>query len=339
VQHALAALLGVVQRSIRTQAMLAPAARVLVAVSGGPDSTGLLLALARLRRKLGIELAAAHVNHRLRAEAADLDEACAAEGAARLEVPFVRTELAELGPGANLEARARRLRYAALHRLAAEHGCGVIATGHTLDDQAETVIMRLIRGASGRGLGAIHPRRADGVIRPLIDCRRADVEAVVRQAGLRYRIDESNRDPYFLRTQVRQRVLPLLAELNPAIVHACANLAGAARGERLAVAAWADAQLAVAAGSDGLDVACLRRLPPALRSLLVRRWLLRAGVARRALAARHAQAVVQLAMANRRRGEAYLPGGWTARRAGAHLRVDQAPRARRGAATTVEKPF
>src|SRR5262249_48873408 len=196
--------LGIVQRTIRDNDLLTPGMRVLVALSGGPDSTGLLLILARLQRKLGIELIAAHVNHRLRGADADLDEARAAESAATLGVSVVRAALpAGLAVRGNLEGRARALRYAALRRLAAEHGCAAIATGHTLDDQAETVIMRLIRGSSGRGLTAIRPRRRDGVIRPLIDCRRAAVEAVVRQAGLRYRIDRSNADPRFLRTQVR----------------------------------------------------------------------------------------------------------------------------------------
>jgi tRNA(Ile)-lysidine synthase len=322
VKHALAALLGVVQRSIRTHAMLARGTRVLVAVSGGPDSTGLLLVLARLHRKLGIELVAAHINHRLRGAAADLDEACAAENAAALGIAFARAELpAELAEGGNLEGRARTLRYAALHRLAAEHGCAAIATGHTLDDQAETVIMRLIRGSSGRGLGAIQPRRADGVVRPLIDCRRAAVEAVVRGEGLPYRIDQSNRDHRFLRTQVRERVLPLLSELNPSIARACANLAAASRAERVAITAWANAQLAVGAAAGRLDVGWLRRVPAPVRSLLVRRWLVAAGVARRSLTARHAHAVLQLALTSRGGGIAQLPCGWQVRRTGAYLTV------------------
>jgi tRNA(Ile)-lysidine synthase len=322
VQHALASLLGVVQRTVRAHALLAPHDGVLVALSGGPDSTGLLLALTLLRRKLGIRLVAAHVNHRLRGAEADGDEAAAAATAAALGVVFVRAELpADLARGANLEARARTLRYAALRRLAADQGCGKIATGHTLDDQAETVLMRLIRGSSGRGLGAVRPRRADGVIRPLLDCRRAAVEAVVRQAGLTYRLDASNRDPRFLRTHVRERVLPLLAELNPSIVRACANLAAAAGGERRIISEWADAQLAAAAADGRLDVAWLLQLAPTLRPLLVRRWLLRAGLTPRTLTARHAHAVLDLALRRRGRAQAHLPGGWTAHRAGAHLEI------------------
>ena len=331
VQHALAALLGVVQRSIRAHAMLAAGDRVLVAVSGGPDSTGLLLALARLRRKLGVELIAAHINHRLRGADADRDEACGAAGAAALGVAFVRDELpAGLGRGGNLEARARAARYAALRRLATAYGCTRIATGHTLDDQAETVLMRLIRGSGGRGLGAILPCRADGIIRPLIECRRADIEAVVRTAGLAYRVDQSNRDPRFLRTHVRERVLPLLSELNPSITRACANLAAAARAERFVVAAWADAQLDAAATDGRLPATWLRETAAPLRSLLVRRWLLRAGLSARGLSARHVRGVLELVGAASGYAEVHLPGGWTARQIAGHLEIDRsAPRGRR----------
>lgn len=333
VRHALAVLLGVVQRSIRLHALLAPPERVLVAVSGGADSTGMLLALAQLRTKLDIELVAAHVNHRLRGADAERDEACAAQNAAALNIPFVRTELpADFGRGANLEARARQLRYGALRRLANEHGCAKIATGHTLDDQAETVVMRLLRGSGGRGLGAIRPRRADGVIRPLIDCRRTDVEAVVRQAGLAYRLDDSNRDRRFLRTHVRERVLPMLAALNPSIARACANLAAAARAERQIVTEWADARLEIGTDKGQLDVIWLRTIPAPLRALLVRRWLLRAGVAARGLTARHVEAVRGLAESARGGTETHLPGGWTVRRTAHRLRADRLTSLRRGQA-------
>jgi tRNA(Ile)-lysidine synthase len=262
---------------------------------------------------------------RRRAGAADLDEAGAAASAAALGVAFVRDELPTALARGNLEARARSARYAALRRMAAAHDCGKIATGHTLDDQAETVLMRLLRGSGGRGLGAIRPRRADGIIRPLIECRRGDVEAVVRAAGLAYRIDQSNCDPRFLRTQVRERVLPLLGELNPSIARACANLAAAARAERGIVAAWADAQLAGAMVDGRLATAWLRQIPPPLRPLLVRRWLMRAGLAGCGLTARHALGVLQLIENRRGRAEIHLPGGWTARRNGPHLLVDRHP--------------
>jgi tRNA(Ile)-lysidine synthase len=304
--------------------MLEAGERVLVAVSGGPDSTGLLLALSALRGKLGIELVAAHVNHRLRGADADADEACAAANAAALGVPFVRSELPPgLRTGGNLEARARTLRYAALRALAAEHGCVRIATGHTRDDQAETVLMRLMRGSGGRGLGAIRPCRADGVIRPLIDCRRAAVAAAVRDVGLRVRLDASNRDPRFLRTQVRERVLPLLAELNPSIADACANLASAARAERAIVRAWADAQIRTLATDGRLAIPRLRALDPALCPIVLQRWLAGAGVPRQSLGARHLGGVLDVALGSRGRAEAHLPGGWVVQRSRNALHVER----------------
>lgn len=338
VRHALASLLGVVQHTIAAHAMIRRDDRVLVAVSGGPDSTGLLLALASLRRKLGIELTAAHVNHRLRGVDADADEACAAEAAARLAVSFVRCQLpSDLARGGNLEARARTLRYAALRALAAAHGCTRIATGHTLDDQAETVLMRLIRGSSGRGLVGVQPRRRDGVVRPLIDCRRAAVIAVLAPADLPYRFDASNRDPRFLRTHVRERLLPLLAELNPAIAEACANLAGAARAEQRVVADWAEAQLAAHAGVDWLDAEWLVGLAAGLRPLVVARWLRQRGLG--SLSARHIGAVARLASGDRRRGETHLPGGRVVRRAYGRLLLSGEATARAPVPPVCEKPF
>ncbi len=332
-QHALATLLAAVRRSIRTHAMLAGGERVLAAVSGGPDSVGLLLVLAQLRRRLGIEVVAAHVNHRLRGADSDADEAAAHEVATQLGVPFVRAALPRtLGRGGNLEARARALRYSALHELAAAHGCTKVATGHTLDDQAETVLLRLIRGCGVRGLGAIRPRRRDGVIRPLIGCRRADVLTVVKRSGLPFRIDQSNADPRFLRTQVRQRVLPLLHELNPSIAVACANLAAAARAQRAIVARWAEAELAAGAPNGRLCGRWLAAQPGAVRAVLARRWLLRSGLNRRALAMRHVEAVVALAESSRGRGEVHLSAGWRVRRARGYLslgRDDGGVRSRR----------
>ncbi len=290
--------------------MLAPGDRVLVAVSGGPDSAGVLLALHTLRRRLAIELVAAHVHHGLRGADADADAACAAAVAARLGVPFVRRDLgARLRGARNLEARARTLRYAALRELAAAQRCTHIATGHTLDDQAETVLMRLVRGSGVAGLGAIRPRRADGIIRPLIGCRRAAVRAVVDEAGLPWRHDASNDDPRFLRTAVRRDVLPLLARLNPRIADTCAQLASAARGEARAARRWADAELRALGEDAPLPVAWLRAQPAALRALLVRRWLVRGGVPARGLAARHVGAVLALALGAHGQRLAQLPGG------------------------------
>ena len=306
--------------------MVRPGERLLVAVSGGADSIGLLALLCQLRRGLGLELVAGHVNHRLRGAESDADERCAALAAEQLGVPFVRCALGRgLGRGGNLEERARELRYRALQRLAAQHGCSKIATGHTQDDQAETVLMRLIRGSGPLGLGAIQPCRADGVIRPLIDCRRADVERAVRGLGLAYRVDRSNADPRFLRTHVRSRVLPLLAELNPAIVRGLAQTATLQRAEGEILAAWVARWAAKLGNSTRLDATGLARVPAAGRGYVLRHWLVAAGVAARGLTARHIEAVEHLASGTRRSGSVAVPGGGRVRRVGTQLMIGDGP--------------
>jgi tRNA(Ile)-lysidine synthase len=304
---------------VQAHALLAAGDRILVAVSGGPDSVGLLAVLHHLKRRYGISLVAAHVNHGLRGEDAARDERCAEEVAARLEVPFVRDDVArELRAGPNLEERARQVRYRALHRLAASNRCAKIATGHTRDDQAETVIMRLVRGAGPGGLVAIRPRRDDGVIRPLLECRRADVEAAVRAAGLPFRHDRMNDDPRFLRTQVRRRVLPLLAELNPRVVDALARTAELEWSSRRMVDAFLARTLG-SAGADRLDVELLERVGAEWRGHVLRHWLAGPDGRGRNLGARHVDAVLRLLERGDGSKVVELPGGRRVRRRGGWL--------------------
>ena len=297
--------------------------RVLVAVSGGPDSIGLLLLLGDLGRKLGIELVAAHVNHQLRGAESDADESCAAAAAERLGVAWERADLpAGLAAEGNLEARLRDLRYAALWRLAERQGCGKIATGHTRDDQAETFLLRLVRGAGSPGLAGIEPRRGDGVVRPLIDCARAEVEDVVRRAGLAYRVDRMNDDPRFQRTVVRHRVLPILEELNPSVRRALANAAALLRAERSLLARVLAVELAGVTRDGRLCLPALAELEPDLAPHVVRRWLVERGVPERELSSRRVDGVLGLA-SQQSRGDAAiaLPAGWRVRREGEDLVV------------------
>ncbi|MEK7469710.1 MAG: tRNA lysidine(34) synthetase TilS [Planctomycetota bacterium] len=240
---------------------------ILVAFSGGPDSTALLAALAACGR---FRVAALHVNHGLRGKEADRDEAMAASTAMKLGVryssaPATVTRRA----GESIEEAARRTREEAF----AAAGVAVVATGHTLDDQAETVLYRAARGAGPRGLRGILPSRhlAPGVrlLRPLLGRRRAEVLAYLRRRGLEFATDSTNADPRFARNRIRRDVLPSLEMSRPG---AARHLAALAR-ESADLDAWitreAEAAFRRLNLPEGLDAAGLAALPAALRHAVV----------------------------------------------------------------------
>lgn len=196
--------------------MLVPGDRIVVALSGGPDSVALLGALAGLAEEFGVSVCAAHFNHGLRGDESLRDQHCAENVARRLGIDLVVGQSSALDQGANLEARAREQRYAFLTRTAEGQSCTKIATGHTLDDQAETVLMRLLRGSGPEGLAGIQPVRDGRIIRPLIECSRAEVLAFLHAADLPFCQDSSNRDLRFLRNRIRHEVMPLLESIQPA---------------------------------------------------------------------------------------------------------------------------
>jgi tRNA(Ile)-lysidine synthase len=210
-------------------------AGVLVAFSAGPDSTALLAALAALcPRDAGRGIVAAHFNHRLRAAESDADEAHAVEIAGRLSVECIvergdaATTAAERGDG--VEEAARTVRYRFLEVTAKRLGLRLIATGHTLDDQVETVLHRIVRGTGVTGLAGIPRSRplaegTIGLVRPLLEFRRSEVLDYLRERGLPYRVDASNADVRFTRNRIRHELLPLLArDYNPEIAAALLRL-------------------------------------------------------------------------------------------------------------------
>ena len=196
-----------VERTIRRHAMLAGGEVVVIAVSGGADSVALLHTLVTLAPAWRLRLHGLHVDHGLRPDSARDGVFVRALGA-RLGVP-VEVVAVDVGPG-SVEDAARAARYAALHAYAARLGAARIALGHTADDQAETVLMRLLAGAGVRGRAGIPPVRGT-IIRPLIERRRTDVLAALEIAGLDWLEDPTNDDPKFLRNRVRHELLPLLA--------------------------------------------------------------------------------------------------------------------------------
>lgn len=218
--------------------MLSRGDLVLVACSGGPDSAGLLVALTQLSEPLGIRLHAASVDHGLRASASQ-DVRVAERQAESLGVAF--TGLRVVVPeGPSLQAQARKARYNALRQLAESIGACRIAVGHTADDQAETVLMRLLRGVGLRGLRGVLPARDDGVVRPLIDCRRDAVAALAQSRLSSIACDPSNQDPRFERVRLRQELMPLLERERPNLVTHLCDL----RDEADEVVAWLTGQAA-----------------------------------------------------------------------------------------------
>ena len=201
------------KRTVARHKMIVPGDTVLVAFSGGADSTALLHLLLDLRREVPFGLALAHFNHRLRA-AADADEGFARSVARSLRLPFIAgrrdVKAYALRRGLNLEEAARILRYQFLGRAAARANATKIATGHTLNDQAETFLMRLLRGSGPRGLAGIYPVHEGKIVRPLIEISRKEIEAYCRQKRLAFRTDETNLDNRYLRNKIRRQLVPYL---------------------------------------------------------------------------------------------------------------------------------
>jgi tRNA(Ile)-lysidine synthase len=255
--------------------MLRGGEAVLVAVSGGSDSVALLDVLGVLRESLGLTLTVVHVHHGLRPEA-DAE----AEGVRRLcerlgvACHVERVTVRRAPPWDGLEAESRRARHAALERVARVVGAARIATGHTADDQAETVLMRLLQGAGPRGLGGIAPVRGP-LIRPLIETRRPAIEEYLGGRGLTWAEDPSNRDVRFLRNRIRHDLLPFMAELTGAsVVEALGRSAAAARAVVTDLEERARAELVRLATRDGagwsLDVGALAERPIELAAEVLR---------------------------------------------------------------------
>jgi tRNA(Ile)-lysidine synthase len=225
---------------IRERTLLRAGDRVAVAVSGGADSVALLRLLLELRADLGIVLAVAHFNHGLRGEQSAADQAFVEELAKELELEF-HVGHGDVGEHArnsklSIETAGRELRYRWLATLAREQRLDAIATAHTLDDQAETVLLKLLRGAGTRGLAGVYPvvanDEATRLVRPLLCTSRNEVESYLTALGQSWREDESNRDRRFLRNRVRHELLPLLErEFNPNIRGVLNDLAEVSRAE------------------------------------------------------------------------------------------------------------
>ncbi|HET8965510.1 MAG TPA: tRNA lysidine(34) synthetase TilS [Candidatus Acidoferrum sp.] len=223
--------------SLQSAAWFHPGLRLAAAVSGGADSVALLTLLAETRSRLGFVLSAVHFNHQLRGKASDADEKFVAALAEKFGVTLHigRADVARKARNekSNLEDAARRARYAFFEKLAGQGRFDAVATAHTMDDQAETVLAHILRGTGIGGLAGIHPSAAS-VRRPLLDFRREDLRKYLRAKKQPWREDATNRDTNRSRARMRKKLLPLLVkDFNPAAVEHLAGLAQRAREQAL----------------------------------------------------------------------------------------------------------
>ncbi|OGS01923.1 MAG: tRNA lysidine(34) synthetase TilS [Elusimicrobia bacterium RIFCSPLOWO2_12_FULL_59_9] len=223
-------------RHVADESLLRKGDKVLMAVSGGPDSVCLARLLSQLQNDWRLKLHILHVHHGLRGKRADADARFVQNLARRMNVPcaVVRVQTAKLAEKErrSLEDAARKLRYRALERAAARLGFSVVATGHTLDDQAETVLLHLLRGTEPRGLGGIPPKRKLGkavLIRPLLTLSRRDILETLKVFQLASRRDETNLSERFTRNWVRRKVIPLLETKNPRLKERLAKMSARMR--------------------------------------------------------------------------------------------------------------
>jgi len=321
-----------VARTIRRFSLFNPGETVVVALSGGADSCALLDILAGMG-ETGPRLVVAHLNHCLRGEESDGDERFCRELAQRYTLPFEsrRTDVAGLArrERLNLEDAGRRARMAFLDEVRESRRAAAIALAHHADDQAETVLMRLLRGSGATGLSGMSFRGANGRIRPLLSTTRSDIENYLRERGLEYREDSSNRDTTFLRNRIRHELLPLLAGYNPAIRERLAATAQllADEDELLERLAFELSTRVCSISDDRISFSLspLEAQPGALRRRLFRQALATLAGSGDHFCMRHIQAIEGLAVSSRPNSTINLPRGITAVREYGALHLLKSP--------------
>jgi tRNA(Ile)-lysidine synthase len=308
---------GVLERMCKTIAryqMLGPGNRVIAAVSGGPDSVCLLHALREIQPRLGFRLAGvAHFNHKLRGEASDEDERFVERLTRTFDLEFycASAEVAQ-APG-NLEQAARRARRAFFRSLIERGLAERIALGHTRDDQAETVLFRLLRGSGLAGLAAILPVTSEGAVRPLLGVTRAEVLAFLKDREIAWREDATNLEPRFARNRIRRSLLPQLSRnWNPRLAETLAHLADLAYAEERwwaeEIGRRAERILVASQGAVELRAQDLMDLPLAMARRLVRLAIRRAKGGLTGVEFGHIERVLELAGRPAGAGRVELPG-------------------------------
>jgi tRNA(Ile)-lysidine synthase len=299
------AMLNQIRKTIETHSMLERGDHLVVAVSGGPDSVALLRVLALLKEEFRLRLTTAHLNHGLRKEEADEEEAfvrCLSEGMG-IACICKKTDIRALKEvrRRSLEEIGREERYRFLNETAEKCGAVKIAVGHHRDDQAETVLLHLLRGSGPEGLRGILPVRDGRIIRPLLDVGRSSILAFLRREGLTYRKDSSNESPLFLRNRIRNELIPGLTEkYNPRLIDGLNQTAGIIRREddylrgvvRQILGCWG-----IDPGSKEVElpVADFVTLHEAIQGRIIKCLLESAAPSRNGIGCRHIETVLVLA--------------------------------------------
>ena len=291
-------------KMIRCYDMVRPGDRIVVALSGGADSVALLYGMYLLKDKLGITLEAAHFNHGLRGDASDADEAFCRKLCGFYDIPIHVGQGSVLPGKKGLEAAARDARYAFFATLT-----GKIATAHTADDNAETILMRLVRGTGLKGLGGITPVRGN-IIRPMLNVTRREVLAFLQENHLGHVEDASNETDAFLRNRLRHHVMPLLEQENPRLAENLSAMAQRLRQDEEALEAMTVAEP---------EVQRLRELTPAIRNRSIAAFLEHHGVPEPE--GEHIALVEKLVFSENPSAKANLPGGITVSREYGRLTV------------------
>lgn len=286
-----------VRNSIKKYRLLESGDKVVVGVSGGPDSVALLYSLNSLKKELRLKLEVAHLDHMLRKDSAG-DMAFVESLAQRLKLPVITAQinLKALAKQGSLEEIARNARLGFLFRVARQVGADKIALGHNLDDQAETVLMRILRGAGLYGLSGILPKRSISgyqVIRPLLEVRRSQIEAFLKKRGIKPRRDISNDQDLYFRNKIRNRLLPFLEEgYNKNIKKTLANMAETAGQDYAFLNQLAAKKMKPSGGK--IDLKEFSRLHPALQRLILRLMIKRLKGDTRAINLQHIREIEDL---------------------------------------------
>jgi tRNA(Ile)-lysidine synthase len=299
------------------RAAIRPGATVLVALSGGADSVALMHALLELRERFDLRIVAAHLNHRIRALESDRDENFIREMCARLGVELRVARARGLdADSANLEERARDARYQFLNRAADALGADSIALAHHADDQAETVLMRILRGAGIAGLAAMSERGPGRLVRPMLGLCRTEILSYLHARGISFVEDSSNLSPEILRNRIRTELIPMLErDYASGLRRRLVEIAGEMRSVDDFMNAAASIEFAaMRSADDALDVSRFSTLAPALQMSVLRLYLsARIGTLRRITRA-HLEALRRLVLAGGPSDSIDLPGGWRAER-------------------------